>query len=505
MIDSFVIFTNQISRYIIPFLLVSIPFYGLFFKKIKVYELFVDGAKDGFTIAVRIIPYLVAILVAIGMFRASGALNILLIWLTPFLNFVGFPPENLPLALMRPLSGSGSLGLLTDLIDQHGQDSLISKIGATMYGSTETTFYVLAVYFGSVGIKKSRHALISGLLADLAGIIAAVFLCQILFGDSTISQGNHKKQMTIFKDLKNNTILLSRSMFKTLRYSIMLKTVPLIIIISCGGDQRIETVFNEELENIKSRYTPDRALDVFSINLKKKNSKWVLSGETTDENAFTRTYEIADSLFGKANVINNILLLPDAALNDSIFGIINVSVSPLREEPRHSSQMVDQAIMGSTINLLKKQDDWYLVQTDYDYIGWMNKTSISVTDTNGIENWENKINYRVSSLYASVFSLPYETSQPVSDIILNNMMIGKRKSNDWITVTLPDGRSGFVKERKLELINPNQLKYLDTEKILLEAYKMTGVPYLWGGNSSKANDCSGFTQTVFKTIGDSTS
>ena len=289
-------------------------------------------------------------------------------------------------------------------------------------------------------------------------------------------------------------------MFKTFRSSIMLKTVPFLIIISCGGDQRIETVFNEELENIKSRYTPDRALDVFSINLKKNNSKWVLSGETTDENAFTRTNEIADSLFGKANVINNILLLPDAALNDSIFGIINVSVSPLREEPRHSSQMVDQAIMGSTINLLKKQDDWYLVQTDYDYIGWMNKTSISVTDTNGIENWENKINYRVSSLYASVFSFPYETSQPVSDIILNNMMIGKRKSNDWIAVTLPDGRSGFVKERKLELINPNQLKYLDTEKILLEAYKMTGVPYLWGGNSSKANDCSGFTQTVFKTI-----
>ena len=195
MIDSFVIFTNQVSRYIIPFLLVLIPFYGLFFRKIKVYELFVDGAKDGFTIAVRIIPYLVAILVAIGMFRASGALNILLIWLTPFLNFVGFPPENLPLALMRPLSGSGSLGLLTDLIDQHGQDSLISKIGATMYGSTETTFYVLAVYFGSVGIKKSRHALISGLLADLAGIIAAVFLCQILFGDSTISQGSLKNQI----------------------------------------------------------------------------------------------------------------------------------------------------------------------------------------------------------------------------------------------------------------------------------------------------------------------
>ena len=182
MIESFVFFSNQLSRYIIPLLLVLIPFYGLIFKKIDVYESFVEGAKDGFDIAVRIIPYLVAILVAIGMFRASGALEILLTGVSPILNFFGFPPENLPLALMRPLSGSGSLGLLTDLIEQYGPNSLIAKIGATMYGSTETTFYVLAVYFGSVGIKKSRHALAAGLIADFVGVISAVFLCQLFFG-----------------------------------------------------------------------------------------------------------------------------------------------------------------------------------------------------------------------------------------------------------------------------------------------------------------------------------
>ena len=176
MIDSLVAFTNELSRYIIPVLLVGIPFYGLAVKKVKVYESFVEGAKDGFTIAVRIIPYLVAILVAIGMFRASGALDILLTLLSPILNAVGFPPENLPLALMRPLSGSGSLGLLTDLIKQHGPDSLISKIGATMFGSTETTFYVLAVYFGSVGVRRSRHALAAGLIADFFGIISAVYI-----------------------------------------------------------------------------------------------------------------------------------------------------------------------------------------------------------------------------------------------------------------------------------------------------------------------------------------
>ena len=181
MIDSFILLTSQISKYIIPFLLVGIPFYGLVLKKIKVYESFVDGAKDGFDIAVRIMPYLIAILVAIGMFRASGAMELFISLISPFLNAIGFPPENVPLAIMRPLSGSGSLGLFTDLVNEYGTDSLFTKIGATMFGSTETTFYVLAVYFGSVGIRKSRHALIAGLIADAVGVIAAVYICKIIF------------------------------------------------------------------------------------------------------------------------------------------------------------------------------------------------------------------------------------------------------------------------------------------------------------------------------------
>ena len=182
MIESIVGSLNAGSKYIIPLLLVGIPLYAITVKKIKVYEVFVEGAKDGFTIAVRIIPYLVAILVAVGMFRASGALDLLLSVLAPVLNLIGFPPENLPLALMRPLSGSGSLGLLTDLVNEYGPDSLYSKIGATMFGSSETTFYVLAVYFGSVGITRSRHALIAGLTADAVGALSAVYICKLLIG-----------------------------------------------------------------------------------------------------------------------------------------------------------------------------------------------------------------------------------------------------------------------------------------------------------------------------------
>jgi spore maturation protein B len=180
MIESIVGSLNAGATYIIPLLLVGIPLYALAVKKVKVYEVFVEGAKDGFTIAVRIIPYLVAILVAVGMFRASGALDLLLGLLAPVLNLMGFPPENLPLALMRPLSGSGSLGLLTDLVNEHGADSMPAKIGATMFGSSETTFYVLAVYFGSVGVTRSRHALVAGLTADAVGALSAVYICLLL-------------------------------------------------------------------------------------------------------------------------------------------------------------------------------------------------------------------------------------------------------------------------------------------------------------------------------------
>ncbi len=174
-------FLNSISDWAIPFMIVSIPLYALIRYKAPVYEHFIDGAKEGFDVAIKIIPYLVGMLVAIGMFRASGAMDSITSFLKPALDLVGFPTEIVPLALMRPLSGSGSLALLTDLVKTYGPDSMTAKIAATIMGSTETTFYVVAVYFGSVGIKKFRHSIPAGLLADLAGIIASVVICYWLF------------------------------------------------------------------------------------------------------------------------------------------------------------------------------------------------------------------------------------------------------------------------------------------------------------------------------------
>lgn len=177
----FIRIVGAVSLLSIPFLLSAIPLFAIL-RRVKVYEEFVDGAKEGFDVAIRIIPYLVAMLVAVGMFRAAGGIDMLSRTLSPVLSAVGFPTDLLPMVLVRPLSGSGSLGFFTELVKQFGPDSLIARTAGTIYGSTETTFYVLAVYFGSVAVKRTRHALLAGLTADFVSVVAAVTVCKIVFG-----------------------------------------------------------------------------------------------------------------------------------------------------------------------------------------------------------------------------------------------------------------------------------------------------------------------------------
>ncbi len=177
----FVNVIQTISTYAIPVVILLIPLYAVF-KKIKVYEVFCEGAVEGFHTAVKIIPYLLAMLVAIGIFRKSGAMDVLVSILSPVTNFIGLPGELVPLAVMKSLSGGGSNGLLTDILKTSGPDSLIGRIASTMTASSETTFYVIAIYFGAVGIRKTRHAVSAGLIADLAGVLAAIWICRLMFG-----------------------------------------------------------------------------------------------------------------------------------------------------------------------------------------------------------------------------------------------------------------------------------------------------------------------------------
>lgn len=170
----------KLSLWIIPIFLVVVIIHG-YVNGVKIFTTFVEGGKEGVKIAIKLIPYIVGIFVAIGVFRESGALEILTELLRPVLKIFKIPGEVLPLFIVRPLSGPASLGITADLIERFGPDSFIARLAATIGGSTDTTFYILAIYFASVGIKKTRYALPVGLIADIVGFLAAVYICRHFF------------------------------------------------------------------------------------------------------------------------------------------------------------------------------------------------------------------------------------------------------------------------------------------------------------------------------------
>ncbi|MBK9518605.1 MAG: spore maturation protein [Anaeromyxobacter sp.] len=172
---------DALSAWAVPLLVAGIPLYALT-RKVKVYPAFLEGAKAGFETGVKIIPPLVAVIVALGMLRASGALDALAWALAPVLGPLGVPASVLPLVVIRPMSGGGALGVVGDVLRAEGPDSYAGRLVSVMAGSTETTFYVLAVYFGAAGVTRYRHALPAALLADLAGMAAAVVVVRLLFG-----------------------------------------------------------------------------------------------------------------------------------------------------------------------------------------------------------------------------------------------------------------------------------------------------------------------------------
>lgn len=171
---------EKISLYILPLMILTIITVGML-KKVPIYEEFVTGAKDGFKVAINIIPYLVAIIVAISMFKASGAIEIIANLAGNILSKFQIPTDVVPIMLTRSLSGSATLGLFSDIVNTHGVESYTTKLAAIMVGSSETTFYVLAVYFGSIGIKKYRYALLTGIIADIIGIVLAILVARLFF------------------------------------------------------------------------------------------------------------------------------------------------------------------------------------------------------------------------------------------------------------------------------------------------------------------------------------
>ncbi|MEI3610825.1 spore maturation protein [Pseudogracilibacillus sp. SO30301A] len=174
-------YLTSISAYIIPCFILIVLLVATY-KKLPSYELFVEGGKEGIQMAFSLLPFLLGMIVSISILRSSGALEAFIELITPFLVWFGIPPEILPLALIRPISGTAALGMTTELTQHYGPDSFIGRLAATMQGSTDTTLYILTIYFGAVGIQKMRYALKVGLLADIVGISASIIIVKLVFG-----------------------------------------------------------------------------------------------------------------------------------------------------------------------------------------------------------------------------------------------------------------------------------------------------------------------------------
>ncbi len=173
-------FLGVLSITSIPFMITLIIVHG-YIKGVKIYDTFVEGAKDGFKTSIKIMPYLIAIFLAIGIFKDSGALDFFSNILGGLGKLIGLPKELIPLVILKPISGSGSLALVKDIITTYGPDSFLGRLASTMLGSSETIFYTMAIYFGAVGIKRTRHTLICAIISHLAGVIAAVIICRVIF------------------------------------------------------------------------------------------------------------------------------------------------------------------------------------------------------------------------------------------------------------------------------------------------------------------------------------
>ena len=214
-----------------------------------------------------------------------------------------------------------------------------------------------------------------------------------------------------------------------------------------------------DIIKIQKKYIPDKSLGVFEITLSKNLISNSISGYTSDSSAYTDMKTYSDSM----NINFKVILLPEQSLQDSIYGIVNVSVTPLKEEPSHKSQMVDQALMGYPVKLLRKVDEWYLCQTHYGYIGWINKTAIYKGTKKDKNEWESLAIYKVSKMNSSVYSKPRIGSDPVNDLVLNNQLIVLKKLLKWYEISLPDVLKAQPDEKLLE----KKLKFIPQKKQLI--------------------------------------
>lgn len=285
--------------------------------------------------------------------------------------------------------------------------------------------------------------------------------------------------------------------------SIFIISVLLLFLNFTEKEDKTPDHITSIVNDVKNKYCPDNRLSVFNVTTIIENKKLILKGQVL---SIESKSELIKQLEQSQNfeIEDSVIVLPHPELENNVFGIIRISVAQLRKLPGVESEMISQAIMGSEVRILKKDDInnsnwWYYCRMEDNYLGWMTKSSIQIGDKKFIDNWREKKKLIVTSNYAQVWEKPTENSLPVSDLVRGNKLIKINDHNDWYEVELADGRTGYVQTNQVEEeeVLLNNLK--DTaEDIIKTASSFIGIPYLWGGTSVKGFDCSGFTQSVFK-------
>ncbi len=282
---------------------------------------------------------------------------------------------------------------------------------------------------------------------------------------------------------------------KYLIFKLTIITFAALIFNSCQQKFNIENV-NSIISEVKTKYAPDKRVAIFDIAAEIDENKIKLIGESNLEDGVN---ELMNE-FEKQNlsIENNVNILPDPKLGDKIYGIVRLSVANIRSKPSHPAELATQALLGSTVNILKKENGWYLIQTPDGYISWVDDDGVYLVNEEELKNWKNSERVIVTEQYTSAFSEPKEKSNKMSDLVDGDILKKLSNSGTFTKVGYPDGREAFVVTNHLkDYINWVSNAVADKKTIINTAFNFMGLPYLWGGTSSKGVDCSGFTKTVF--------
>jgi len=272
--------------------------------------------------------------------------------------------------------------------------------------------------------------------------------------------------------------------------------IALISLLASCNSPKPNSGVEDVISDASAKFAPDKRVAILKIEADEtKNGTVVLKGETNLEEA--HTFILNELAAKNLQVIDSVQLLPAAKLGDKVWGLVTLSAIPMRKNPDYPEEMVSQTIMGTPIKIYDKEDGWYLIQTPDQYLGWVSGSGIVSLTESELESWKKSNRYVFTQISGSVFDAPQNNAAIVSDLVLGSIFEVENSANGFLKMSLPDGREGFVPASdcqpfaEWEAIEPN------AENVIKTAKKMLGSPYLWGGTSSKAIDCSGFTKTSY--------